>query len=368
MSVLSAGYNIIINKKLGAVSTPLYPITSTDDVMDAQGNTLTSLLGGIAGKNYVPDFSQETVSNLRFLRNDNTWATIQDASTSQKGVVQLTDVVDPATADGALALNQVGAKALNDKFANYVALAQLGISGGTADTKVATLDANGKVPAAQLPSYVDDVIEGYYDATAGKFYEDQAKTTEITPETGKIYVDLAGKRTYRWGGSAYAEISESLAIGTTAGTAYEGSAGQALADKLADIDEGANKVEASATNGNIVISGTETTVFTPDQASAAQAGYMSAADFSKLAAISAEAKKVEASTTNGNIKIDGVETTVFTPDVVDSSKNGYMTNTMYNKFVNMAEVAISETAPTFSDATSDGLWFEVVSQYTPATP
>lgn len=63
----------------------------------------------------------------------------------------------------------------------------------------------GKVPAAQLPSYVDDVIEGYYYNS--KFYEEAAHTTEITPETGKIYVDLSTDVTYRWSGSAYIALS-----------------------------------------------------------------------------------------------------------------------------------------------------------------
>lgn len=70
---------------------------------------------------------------------------------------------------------------------------------------VATLDANGKVPASQLPSYVDDVIEGYYHE--GTFYEEAAHTTAITPETGKIYIDLSTNKSYRWGGSTMVEIA-----------------------------------------------------------------------------------------------------------------------------------------------------------------
>ena len=70
---------------------------------------------------------------------------------------------------------------------------------------VATLDANGKVPSSQLPSYVDDVIEGYYHE--GIFYEEAAHTTAITPETGKIYIDLSTNKSYRWGGSTMVEIA-----------------------------------------------------------------------------------------------------------------------------------------------------------------
>ena len=89
---------------------------------------------------------------------------------------------------------------------------------------IATLDSNGRVPSTQLPSYVDDIIEGYlYNNT---LYEEDTYTTEIIGETGKIYVDLSTNKTYRWGGSNYIEISESLALGETSSTAYRGDYGK----------------------------------------------------------------------------------------------------------------------------------------------
>ena len=91
---------------------------------------------------------------------------------------------------------------------------------------IAELDSTGKVPSAQLPSFVDDVIEGYYNTVDGKFYEEDTYTTEIPGESGKIYVDLTTNKTYRWGGSAFAEISESLALGTTSTTAFRGDHGE----------------------------------------------------------------------------------------------------------------------------------------------
>ena len=79
---------------------------------------------------------------------------------------------------------------------------------------VAELDSSGKVPSAQLPSYVDDVIEA---ASTSAF--------PATGESGKIYVALDTNKTYRWGGTEYVEISESLALGTTSSTAYRGDYG-----------------------------------------------------------------------------------------------------------------------------------------------
>lgn len=80
---------------------------------------------------------------------------------------------------------------------------------------VAELDEAGKVPASQLPSYVDDVLE----------YDDQAGFP-TTGETGKIYVAKDTNKTYRWSGSGYVEISASLALGTTSSTAFRGDYGQ----------------------------------------------------------------------------------------------------------------------------------------------
>ena len=84
---------------------------------------------------------------------------------------------------------------------------------------VAELDANGMVPSAQLPSYVDDVLE----------YASQS-AFPATGEAGKIYVALDTNKTYRWSGSAYVEISESLALGETSSTAYRGDRGKTAYD------------------------------------------------------------------------------------------------------------------------------------------
>ena len=71
---------------------------------------------------------------------------------------------------------------------------------------VASLDASGKVPSSQLPSYVDDVIEGYlYN---GQFYKESSHTTLITPEEDKIYVDIPTSSSYRWSGSLYVKIDD----------------------------------------------------------------------------------------------------------------------------------------------------------------
>ena len=76
---------------------------------------------------------------------------------------------------------------------------------------VPILDESGQIPAAYLPSYVDDVLEGYY--YNNKFYKESTHTTEITPQVGKIYVDLSTDIAYRWSGNTYVEISKSIVTG-----------------------------------------------------------------------------------------------------------------------------------------------------------
>lgn len=78
---------------------------------------------------------------------------------------------------------------------------------------------DGKIPAAQLPSYVDDVLEAVNVASF-----------PLVGESGKIYVDTTSNITYRWTGSIYTEISKSLAIGETSSSAYRGDRGKTAYD------------------------------------------------------------------------------------------------------------------------------------------
>lgn len=138
-----------------------------------------------------------------------------------------------------------------------IASSQMGASNG-----VATLDSTGKVPSAQLPSYVDDTIEGYLNEN--KFYQDEAHETEIPSESGKIYVDLHSENTYRWSGTTFVEISKSLALGETSSTAYAGDKGKVAYDHSQSLHarSDATKTEKSSTNGNIKINGSEFNVYT----------------------------------------------------------------------------------------------------------
>ena len=110
---------------------------------------------------------------------------------------------------------------------------------------VVPLNASSKIDPTYLPSYVDDVVEGYYDSITGKFYEESTFTTEITAEAGKIYNDLTTNRSYRWGGSSYVvmpigstvSVTQSLSSGTKIGSiTIDGTATDLYAPTNTDVN------------------------------------------------------------------------------------------------------------------------------------
>lgn len=81
---------------------------------------------------------------------------------------------------------------------------------------VATLGSDGLVPSAQLPSYVDDVVEAYIvgsTALQADWLSANQGGPALTPETGKIYVIMTEgqyqNQQYRWGGTVYVLCSPS---------------------------------------------------------------------------------------------------------------------------------------------------------------
>lgn len=107
---------------------------------------------------------------------------------------------------------------------------------------LASLNESGIIPSAQLPSYVDDVIE-----------VDTFSNLPGTGESGKIYITQDTNLTYRWSGSAYTEISKSLALGETSSTAYPGDKGKATTDVVNSLSDNlVNDVLVSQSDKNSV--------------------------------------------------------------------------------------------------------------------
>lgn len=148
------------------------------------------------------------------------------------------------SADITLAAGDVGA----------IPSAQKGVAGG-----VAELDDSGHVPAAQLPSYVDDVIDSYIVTGATAFSSGWLSLTSegaaLTPESGKIYIVLTtgnyNMREYRWSGTAYAQVNEGIALGETASTAFRGDRGKTAYDHSQTAHAPANAEQNVQSDWNV---------------------------------------------------------------------------------------------------------------------
>ena len=197
------------------------------DVTRARASDLTAHVGNTANPHGVTkaQVGLGNVANERQYSADNPPPI---PTPGEVGAVPITREINgyALSADVTLDYADVGAIPATDK----------GNAGG-----VAELDTNGMVPSAQLPSYVDDVLE----------YASQS-AFPATGETGKIYVALDTNRTYRWSGSAYVEISESLALGETSSTAYRGDRGKTAYDHSQVVSGNPHNVTAAEVGlGNV---------------------------------------------------------------------------------------------------------------------
>ena len=186
-SLYSTSSTTIVLRKCFGYDITLIETTdnSTHEIVSTQSPDITVTLTNESTSGVIVSFDNYVPESLRVLATDTNYATpytpLYDGSPATKKYVD----------DNISSLGDT-----------YVNKSQIGAANG-----IASLDSTGKVPSSQLPSYVDDVVEGYY--YNGNFYTDSAHTQLITPETGKIYVDLDTNKTYRWSGTTYVEISQS---------------------------------------------------------------------------------------------------------------------------------------------------------------
>ena len=270
--------------------------TSAEGLMSASDKTKLNGIADGANKTIVDSTLSSTSTNPVQNKVVNTAISSLNMLVGDKSVAsQITSAIDALDLDS-----------------TYIAAIQKGAANG-----VAELDSNGKVPSTQLPSYVDDVLE--YTAKSNFPY---------TGEAGKIYVDTSTNLAYRWGGSAYTEISPSIALGTTSSTAFRGdygniayihanAKGSAFTSGLYKITTNAQGHVTAATTvakSDITDLGIPAQDTTYSAATTSAAGLMSAADKSKLDGIATGANKT----------------------TVDSTLSSTSTNPVQNKVVNTA--------------------------------
>ena len=183
---------------------------------------------------------------------------------------------------------------------------------------LASLNESGIIPSAQLPSYVDDVIE-----------VDTFSNLPGTGESGKIYIVQDTNLTYRWSGTAYVEISKSLALGETSSTAYPGDKGKATTDKLNRIPDKliTDTVNVNQSTTEAVLNFTTyrqkaqqvgRNTLTITSATTSNAGVMSATDKVKVDKIVTDGDGNKYLTDNGNYQelIEDTTETIKTTDAI----------------------------------------------------
>ena len=340
--------------------------TCTIDVYESGGqlkcdiriDTLNLVINGAAMG------SGDTLDGSLYITNTNSWSLSQGMSIS-------------IYIDGysEVKIQQLGEQYIPDTIARtskVIPLSQRGTANG-----VATLDENGIVPSAQLPSYVDDVIEAI-----------SLGDLPATGESGKIYVTTADNLTYRWSGSTYVEISKSLALGTTSSTAAAGNhthnaattsengfMSSADKTKLDGIASGANnytlpKASASTLGGikvgtnlsidsNGVLSATDTTYVA---ATTSADGLMSKSDKTKLDGIEEGANKTTVDSALSDSSTNPVQNKIIKAALDDKSNSGH-THTQYENQNAFGIVKIGADSIE-ADQTVDTIEFEAGSNVT----
>lgn len=245
----------------------------------------------------------DTALDTKFTKAVNDEATARTSADTALGARIDKEIADRTAADTALDTKlQNNINTLEAKHDAFVA------TKGKANG-LASLDENGKVPAGQLPSYVDNVIDVYatYDVsdtnevTNIKLYTDENHTTAVVGEAGKSYNDITPDHPgyqFRWSGTTWVQIvSGGLIIGEITGTAFDGAKGKALeavanglpinsVSSLARFEANGNNVNllydsASKGNGNIYKANPSSSISIP-AVTTTKAGVMTAADKVKL--------------------------------------------------------------------------------------
>lgn len=185
------------------------------------GGVLSATGGGVADAVEWEDVlnkPSDLVQDSNYVHTDNNYTNTEKTKLSGIAAGAQVNVIEKISVNGAQ--QSISEKGVNITVPtqasdiNAIPSSEKGVNNG-----VASLDETGKVPSAQLPSYVDDVVE----------YDSKSNFPE-TGESGKIYIAKDTNLTYRWSGSNYVEISPSLALGETSSTAYPGDKGKVAYD------------------------------------------------------------------------------------------------------------------------------------------
>lgn len=202
-SLSSSSTNPVQNKIINA-ALEKKASTATTDTLQSSINTLNTKVATTATSSALGMMSAADKAKLDGIATGATKTTIDTALSSSSTNPVQNKVIYAALADKATIAN---VSTVSDNLSAF--MTQKGAASG-----IVPLNSSSKIDSTYLPSYVDDVLE----------YTSKSNFPS-TGETGKIYVDTSTNLTWRWGGSAYVEISPSIALGTTSSTAFRGDYG-----------------------------------------------------------------------------------------------------------------------------------------------
>jgi hypothetical protein len=214
-------------------------------------------------------------------------------------------------------------------------------------TNFLVLGSDNLVPASNLPSYVDDVLE--YDSFG---------TLPVKGEAGKIYVTTEDNITYRWSGTAYVEISKSIGLGENSSTAFPGDRGAALETKVASLTNSVSEngsaitaLQSSVTTaeGNITAHTSDIATLKTDVAA------NTAAIKTKVDAIAGYGLSKNDFSDAYKAKVDAIETTAESKVTIKEIKLNGTTVTPEDKVVNIAVTADTLGVGAFKNLTPAAL-------------
>ena len=238
----------VTGKVLTGYASTTGAISASDTILSAINklNGNMALKANLASPTFTGTVSGITASMVGLGNVNNTSDANKPVSTAQQAALDLKAPLASPTFTGTVSgitASMVGLGNVNntsDADKPISTLVQAALDGKQAVGSYATL-VDGTIPAAQLPSYVDDVLE--YPAFAN---------FPIAGEGDKIYVDTSTSKIYRWSGTIYVEISPSP--GTT-DSVVEGSVN--LYHTAARAAAAAPVQSVSGRSGNVVLSKTD---------------------------------------------------------------------------------------------------------------
>lgn len=274
----------------------------------------------------------DTDSDLKTASGNTSSKIFLIGATSQGTTGQTTWSHDTAFVDASGVINSKDPIA--SSTSTVVTSAQKGVANG-----VAPLDAEGKISASYLPSYVDDVIEGELEGDSSFTASTGGTIDSSNASTGKIYVDTNSNKTYRWSGTKFVEISAGTYSTTIVGGSTTATSNAAVSSNGIYLNEVYNGTAVTSHkisgSGGVDVTSDASGNITIGAPTASEIGAVTSVSATGTAPLTLNATKsgttvsitgsVNQATTsaNGTIKVANVRTSAITPTTGGTTSGRY---------------------------------------------